>query len=326
MNSINTSAGLLTRLRRGRIPLGLYGALILIIIIAIIIKFTLGVNFFSFSNLLNVGRNYSMSAIAAMGQTFVIISGGLDLSVGAVISTSNIIAASFMSSPALIIPVTILCLLAGALIGMANGYLITRRHVPPFIATLGISIVVNGIRMIWTNGMPRGAIPQQLKDFCTGNTLGLVPNLFILFIITGIIYTIILGKTGYGRRLYAIGNNPRVSFLSGIKTDREIIIAYVLCSTAAALVGILLGGYTGIADNWAGKGYDLSSIAFAVLGGAAIGGGSGSIPGTIIGGFIMLMISNLVLLASLPLESQLIIQGMVIIVALYLSNKKKKAV
>ena len=311
------------RLKHGPVPMGLYGALGIIIIIALIINMTMGVNFFSPGNLLNVGRNYSMVAIAAMGQTFVIISGGLDLSVGSVISTSNVIAATYMTSNGMIFPVVLLCLLVGALIGLLNGFLVTKRKVPPFIATLGVSIIINGLRLIWTNGMPRGTIPEALKTFSTGNSLGIFPNLFLLFIVMAVIYTILLGRSGYGRRLYAIGNNPRVAHLSGVRTDREVMIAYVLSSTAAALVGILLGGYTGLSDNWVGKGYDLDSIAYAVLGGAAIGGGSGTIQGTIIGGFIMLMITNLVLLASLPLESQLIIRGLVIVVALYLSNRKR---
>ena len=322
MNKENRGMISLDRLKRGPIPPGLYGALGGIIIIAVIINFITGVNFFSPGNLLNVVRNYSMVAIAAMGQTFVIISGGLDLSVGSVISTSNVVAATYMVTNGLILPVVILCLILGALVGLINGYLVTKRNVPPFIATLGVSIILNGLRLIWTNGMPRGSIPDALKAFSTGNSLGIFPNLFLLFIVMGIIYSIILGRSGYGRRLYAIGNNKRVAYLSGVKTDREIIIAYILCSTAAAIVGILLGGYTGLSDNWVGKGYDLDSIAYAVLGGAVIGGGAGTIQGTILGGFIMLMIINLALLASLPLESQLVIRGVVIIVALYLSNRK----
>jgi ribose transport system permease protein len=264
-----------------------------------------------------------MVAIAAMGQTFVIISGGLDLSVGSVISTSNVIAATYMTSGSLIFPVMLLCLLMGALVGLLNGLLVTKRNVPPFIATLGVSIIINGLRLIWTNGMPRGSIPEALKVFCTGNSLGIFPNLFLVFLLLAVVYSILLGRSGYGRRLYVIGNNSRVADLSGVRTHREIIIAYVICSTAAALVGILLGGYTGISDNWVGNGYDLDSIAYAVLGGAVIGGGTGTIARTVIGGFIMLMITNLVLLASLPLESQLIIRGLVIVVALYLSNRKK---
>ncbi|MDC7235643.1 MAG: ABC transporter permease [Spirochaetales bacterium] len=324
MNTKNTGEiSILNRLKRGPVPMGLYGALGIIILIAIFINMTLGVNFFSPGNLLNVGRNYSMVAIAAMGQTFVIISGGLDLSVGSVISTSNVIAASYMTSNALIFPVVLLCLLMGAAVGLFNGFLVTKRKVPPFIATLGVSIIINGLRLIWTNGMPRGSIPENLKRFSTGSSLGIFPNLFLVFLVLAVLYSIILGRSGYGRRLYVIGNNPRVASLSGVKTDLEIIKAYVICSTAAALVGILLGGYTGLSDNWVGSGYDLDSIAYAVLGGAAIGGGSGTIAGTVVGGFIMLMITNLVLLASLPLESQLIIRGLVIITALYLSNRKK---
>ncbi len=311
------------RLERSGISAGLLITLLVIIIMAFIVNAAKGVNFFSISNLLNVLRNYSMIAIAAMGQTFVIISGGLDLSVSAVMATSNVIAATYMTSNFLIFPVLLLCLAAAALVGLVNGYLITRRNVPPFICTLGTAIIVNGLRMIWTNGMPRGAIPEGLKSLCTSNFLGLVPNLFVVFIIIAVFYWVLLSRSGYGRRLYVVGNSPVAARLSGVKNNRIIVTAYVISAMSAAFVGVLIGGYTGIADNWAGKGYDLDSIAFAVLGGAVIGGGSGSIQGTILGGFIILMITNLALLASLPLESQLIIKGLIIVIALGVAGRKK---
>jgi len=311
------------RLGRSGISVGLLITLFVIIIMAFVVNAAKGVNFFSISNLLNVLRNYSMIAIAAMGQTFVIISGGLDLSVSAVMATSNVIAATYMTSNYLILPVLLLCLMAAALIGLLNGYLITWRNVPPFICTLGTAIIVNGLRMIWTNGMPRGAIPDGLKKLCTSNILGLVPNLFIVFIFVALIYWFLLSRSGYGRRLYVVGNSPIAASLSGVRNKRIIITAYVISSVSAAFVGVLIGGYTGIADNWAGKGYDLDSIAFAVLGGAMIGGGSGSIQGTVLGGFIILMITNLALLASLPLESQLIIKGLIIVIALGAAGRKK---
>ncbi len=297
--------------------------LLMIVIIALIVNAVKGVNFFSINNLLNVVRNYSMIAIVAMGQTFVIISGGLDLSVSSVMATSNVIVATYMTSNVLIFPVMLLCMLMAVAVGLINGYLITRRNVPPFICTLGLSIIVNGLRMIWTNGMPRGAIPNALKIFCTSSLLGLIPNLFVVFIVIALFYWIILSKMGFGRRLYVVGNNPMVADFSGVNRKKIIVKTYIISAVSAAFVGILIGGYTGIADNWAGKGYDLDSVAFAVLGGAVIGGGSGSIQGTIIGGFILLMITNLALLASLPLESQLVIKGMVIVVALGISWRKK---
>ncbi|NQT59733.1 MAG: ABC transporter permease [Bacteroidetes bacterium] len=311
------------RLQRSGISIGLLITLFLIIIMAFVVNIVKGVNFFNLNNLLNVVRNFSMIAIAAMGQTFVIISGGLDLSVSAVMATSNVIAATFMTSNGMIFPVMLLCFALAAGVGLFNGYLITRRQVPPFIGTLGTAIVVNGLRMIWTNGIPRGAIPAGLKKFCTASFLSILPNLFVVFIVIAIFYWFLLSQTGFGRKLYVVGSNPRVAVLSGVRKDRIIVWAYIISAVSAAFVGILIGGYTGIADNWAGKGYDLDSIAFAVLGGAAIGGGSGSIQGTILGGFILLMITNLALLASLPLESQLVIKGLVIIIALGISGRKK---
>jgi len=310
------------RINRWGISPGLLVTLGLIILAALAVNAVKGVNFFSISNLLNVVRNYSLIAIAALGQTFVIISGGLDLSVSAVMATSNVIAATYMTGNGLILPVMLLCFLMAALVGLLNGYLITRRNVPPFICTLGTAIVVNGLRMIWTNGMPRGAIPPGLKLLCTGSALGVMPNLFLIFLIISAGYWVLLSRSSYGRRLYVVGNNPVVASLSGIRKERIVTAAYVLSAVSAALVGILIGGYTGIADNWAGKGYDLDSVAYAVLGGAVIGGGTGSIQGTILGGFILLMITNLALLASLPLESQLVIKGLVIVIALGAAGRK----
>ncbi len=302
---------------------GLVAALAAVVVMALGVYAFKGVNFFNPGNLINVARNFSMIAIAAMGQTFVIVSGGLDLSVSAVMATSNVIAATYMTSDRMLAPTVVLCLLAAALIGLFNGLLITKRNVPSFICTLGTAILVNGLRMIWTNGMPRGAIPPGLKSMCTGSLFGVVPNLFVIFAGLAVLYWLILSRSGYGRRLYVVGNNPVVASLSGVRRDSVIIRAYVLCSVSAAIVGILIGGYTGIADIWAGKGYDLDSIAYAVLGGAAIGGGSGSIKRTVLGGMILLMLSNLALLASLPLESQLIIKGAVIVVALGAARRRR---
>jgi len=311
------------RLQRSGISIGLLVTFFLVIGMALVVNLVKGVNFFSLNNILNVIRNFSLIAIAAMGQTFVIISGGLDLSVSAVMATSNVVAATFMTTNGLIIPIILLCLTLAAVVGLFNGYLITRRQVPPFICTLGTSIIVNGLRMIWTNGIPRGSIPDGLKSFSTSSFFGVLPNLFVVFVFIAALYWFLLSRTGFGRRLYVVGNNPRVAVLSGVKKNRIIVWAYIISAVSAAFVGILIGGYTGIADNWAGKGYDLDSIAFAVLGGAAIGGGIGSIQGTILGGFILLMITNLALLASLPLESQLVIKGLIIIIALGISGRKK---
>jgi ribose transport system permease protein len=223
----------------------------------------------------------------------------------------------------LFLPITLLTLGFGALVGLFNGFLITKRTVPPFIATLGTAILLRGIRLMWTKGLPRGKVPQNLVTLGTGTTFG-IPNLFFVFIIFAVIISILLRRMGYGRKLYAVGTNTAVATLSGIRSDRIIIWSYVLCGISAAFVGILLGGYTGMSDQKIGEGYDLDTIAVAVLGGAAIGGGSGSVQGTVIGAVIMLMITNISLLAGFPIQSQMMIKGFVIILALAINARRNR--
>jgi ribose transport system permease protein len=263
-----------------------------------------------------------MLGIAALGQTLVIIGGGLDLSVAEVISTANVFAATFMAGRnELFLPITVLTLAFGALVGLFNGLLITRRHVPAFVATLGSSIVLRGARLMWTKGLPRGYIPDNLNELGVGTTLG-VPNLFYVFLAVALLASLVLTRMGYGRRLYAVGTSPAVAALSGIRTERTIVASYVLCGVSSAFVGILLGGYADMSDQKIGEGYDLDTIAVAVLGGAAIGGGSGSVRGTIVAAVIILMITNLSLLMGFPIQSQMVIKGLVIVLALWLNGRR----
>jgi ribose transport system permease protein len=303
---------------------GLYFAVAGLLAAALAIYIATGVNFFKFTNLLNIARGFSMLSIAALGQTLVIIGGGLDLSVAEVISTANVFAATFMAGRnELFLPITLLTLAFGALVGLFNGALITRRQVPAFVATLGSSIVLRGARLMWTKGLPRGYIPDNLNELGVGTTLG-VPNLFYVFLAAAVLTSLLLTRMGYGRRLYAVGTNQAVASLSGIRTERTIVLSYVLCGVASAFVGILLGGYADMSDQKIGEGYDLDTIAVAVLGGAAIGGGSGSVRGTIIAAVIILVITNLSLLMGFPIQSQMVIKGLVIVLALWLNGRRAR--
>jgi ribose/xylose/arabinose/galactoside ABC-type transport system permease subunit len=220
-----------------------------------------------------------------------------------------------------VIPVVVLCLLMGGLIGLFNGFLVTKRDVPPFIATLGTSIILRGGRLIYTRGSPKGNIPDSLRFIGIG-TIARMPAILILFVVVAIIFAIVLNRTMYGRRLYVTGSNPTASRLCGVNTDRTTIMAYVMCSITAALGGLLLAAYTNTADNWVGDGYDLDSIAAVVLGGAAIGGGIGSISGTIIGVIVMIVLVNLSLLANLPIQSQMLVKGVVVIAAVWINSRR----
>ena len=310
------------RLGTGRANYGLYIALVALLFIAFVVNIIWGVNFFKISNLFNVARTSSILGVVSLGQTMVIISGGLDLSVGSVISTSDVVAASIIDGiDTRVIPVVVLCLLMGGLIGLFNGFLVTKRDVPPFIATLGTSIILRGGRLIYTRGSPKGNIPESLRFIGIGSVAG-IPAILILFVVVAIIFAIVLNRTMYGRRLYVTGSNAAASRLCGVNTDRTTIMAYMICSTTAALGGLLLAAYTNTADNWVGDGYDLDSIAAVVLGGAAIGGGIGSISGTIIGVIVMIVLLNLSLLANLPIQSQMLVKGAVVIAAVWINSRR----
>lgn len=304
---------------------GLYLALAFLLFVAFVVNLFFKVNFFKFSNLFNVARSFSILGVVSIGQALVIISGGLDLSVGSVISTSDVLAATLIDGQnSRVIPVSLLCIAVGAFVGCFNGLLVTKRGVPPFIATLGTSIILVGTRLIFTKGSPKGNIPDALRYIGIGSFYK-IPVILILFIVVAFFFSILLNKTLYGRRLYVTGSNSSASRLCGVKTDRVIILAYVLCSATAALGGLLLGAYTGTSDNWVGEGFDLDSIASVVLGGGAIGGGIGSVSGTIIGVLIMVILVNLSLLANLPIQSQMLVKGLVVIGAVWMNNKKIQA-
>jgi ribose/xylose/arabinose/galactoside ABC-type transport system permease subunit len=317
--------GLLGLFREARVgkQRGLLAAVGALVLAALVVQSVTGVNFFKVTNLLNVARGFSTLAIAGIGQTIVIVGGGLDLSVAEVVSTGNVLAATFMDGrDGLLLPVTLLTLAFGAAVGLVNGALVTKRNVPPFVATLGTSIVLRGARLMWTKGLPQGRIPPALKALGTGTTLG-VPNLFFLFLVFAAAMVVLLGRAGYGRRLYAVGTNRSVAILSGIRSDRVVILSYVVCAASAALVGVLLGGYTGMSDQKIGEGYELDSIAVSVLGGAAIGGGSGGVGGTVLGAVIILVLTNLSLLVGFPIQSQMVIKGAVIVLALWINAQRR---
>jgi len=303
---------------------GLYLALAALLLTAVVINIVTGVNFFKISNLLNVTRSFCLLGITSIGHAIVIISGGggLDLSIADNISTANVIAATYMNgNDALFFPVLLLALAFGTMVGLINGLLVTKRNVPPFIATLGSGIVLRGLRLMWTKGLPQGKIPPVLIEIGNGSTFG-IPNMFFVFLLIAVFASVLLNSTGYGRRLYAVGNNADVATLNGIKSHRVVLIAYIICGVLASLVGVLLGGYMGMSDQKIGEGYHFNSLAAAVLGGVSMTGGKGSVHGVVIGVLIMLLVTNLALLIHVPIQSQMLILGGLIILALWFNERK----
>ena len=255
--------------------------------------------------------------MVAIGQTFVILigGGGLDLSVASVMATVSVIVAhNTRGQDALFLPVALACLLFGLLVGLANGLLVTKRKVQPFMATLGVMIIIQGLRFLYTGGAPKGGFPPVLRFLGTGD-IGPMPTSILSLAAMTIVAVIVLNKTTLGRQIYAIGGNVETSYLSGYRIDLVITAVYMISGFCAAIAGLYLAGYVGISDNWVGKGYELDSIAAVVMGGTSFAGGRGGVMGTIVGVLIIIMLYNLVLLLHLPVQVQYIVKGLIIILA-----------
>jgi ribose/xylose/arabinose/galactoside ABC-type transport system permease subunit len=294
---------------------GIYIALLLVLVGTAIVAPA----FYAPSNIVNVLKQAATLGIVSVGQTFVILGTGIDLSVGSVMGTATIVSADLSQGRdgglLWIIPA---CLALGALVGLANGLLVTKRNVPPFVATLGMYIAIEGARFAYTKGVPSGTVPHFLRVIGGENTMG-VPNSLIVLIVIIVGAAILLYRTSFGRSLYATGGNREVARLSGIRVDRVIVLTYVICALLAAAAGLILGGYIGYVDRYLGRGFDLDSVGAVVAGGTVFAGGKGGLGGTIAGMLLITILFNVVLLLSLSVQYQLIVKGAVIVgaVALY---------
>ena len=215
---------------------------------------------------------------------------------------------------ALFLPVTGICLLFGIIVGLTNGIIITKRKAQPFMATLGMMIIIQGIRFLYTKGMPKGSFPPILRFLGVGD-IGPIPTSMISLAVIVIIALFVLRKTTFGNKVYAIGGNIHASRLCGYNIDLIIMIVYTISGFMASVAGLYLAGWIGISDNWVGKGYELDSIAAVVMGGTSFEGGRGGVLGTIVGVLIVMMLYNIVLLLHLPVQAQYIVKGAVIILA-----------
>lgn len=287
---------------------GVYVALVIVVVISAV----LSPAFYKVSNLLNILRATAVLGIVSIGQTIVILGGGIDLSVGAVMGTVAIFISEFTGGKDENVVVAILaCLLIGGVVGWINGLLTTKRNIPPFVATLGMLIFVEGVRFAYTGGVISGRPAPFIRVLAS--IVGFIPIPMVIMVIAAIMISVILNKTAFGRRLYAIGGNREAARFSGIEVDRISTITYILCGLFAAIAGLLLAGYIGYGDRYLGRGFDLDSIAAVVVGGTSFAGGRGNIGGTIAGVFLLTALYNIVLILNLEVHYQYILKGMVII-------------
>ena len=280
-------------------------------------------SFLQVNNLLNIALQTSVIAIIAIGQSYVIITEGIDLSVGSVAALAGVITADLLVAD-VPIPVAIIAgLLGGALCGLINGVLVTYGNIPPFIATLGMLGIARGAVLVVTNGKPVSGLPREFSWIGNGNVLG-VPFPVILMVVIAAIFGYVLVKSRFGRSVFAIGSNEKTAYLSGLNVPRAKIGVYVLSGFLAGVAGVVLTSRLISAAPTAGEGYELDSIAATVIGGASLSGGVGGITGTLIGAFVMGVLRNGLNLLGVSYYWQQIAIGVVIVGAVFLDGLRRR--
>ncbi|ERI07128.1 ABC transporter permease subunit [Aneurinibacillus aneurinilyticus] len=293
------------------------GLLVITIILAV-----MSPNFLTLNNILNVLRQVSINALIAFGMTFVILTGGIDLSVGAILALSGALTAGLMTGGMDPLLAILVGLLAGTAMGMVNGLLVAKGKVAPFIATLATMTIFRGLTLVYTEGRPITGFDSDMFTMLGAGYLFNIPVPVIWTIGCFAVLYFILKKTAFGRRVYAIGGNEEAAILSGIKVSRVKVYIYALTGFLSALAGIILTSRLNSAQANAGMGYELDAIAAVVLGGTSLSGGRGWIFGTLIGAMIIGVLNNGLNLLEVSSFYQQVVKGSVILLAVLLDRKK----
>lgn len=300
-------------------------SLIALLFLVVVVSF-LNPNFFTVDNLLNILRQTSVNAIIAVGMTLVILTAGIDLSVGSVLALCGAFAATLVAMEVPVLVAVPTALLAGAALGAISGIIIAKGKVQAFIATLVTMTLLRGVTMVYTDGRPISTGFTDTADtfawFGTGYALGIpVPVWLMVVVFAGAWY--LLNHTRFGRYVYAVGGNESATRLSGINVDRVKIGVYAICGLLAALAGIIVTSRLSSAQPTAGMGYELDAIAAVVLGGTSLMGGKGRIMGTLIGALIIGFLNNALNLLDVSSYYQMIAKAVVILLAVLVDNKNK---
>jgi len=281
--------------------------------------------FLSADNLLGVARAFSLTAIVAIGQTMVIITGGIDLSVGSVLALSGLTTGMLLAGGWPLAPAMAVGLLVGTGFGLANGLLVTKVGLPPFIATLGTLSIGRGLVYVLTQGFPVTVPRGQDTLIALGQGyVGRVPVPVIVMLVITVLGTLFLGQTTYGRYIYAVGGNQEAARLAGISTDRVKLLVYTLSGTLSAVAGMILLARLVSAQPSAGLGFELPVIAASIIGGTSLMGGEGTVLGAVLGAAIIGVLENGMVLLNVNTYAQQAVTGTVIILAVALDIWQKR--
>lgn len=298
---------------------------LLALVVLVIFVTIMNPSFMSPTNLLNLLRQVSTNALIAFGMTFVIITGGIDLSVGSTLALSSALMAGMIASglnPVLAMGVG---LLLGAFLGACNGVMITKGKMAPFIATLATMTIYRGLTLVYTDGNPITGIGDSFifKYMGRGYLFGVPFPVVVMLLFFGVLY-VLLHKMTFGRKTFALGGNEKAAFIAGIKSDRIKIAIYSISGLMAAVAGIIITSRLNSAQPTAGNAYEMDAIASVVLGGTSLSGGRGRLVGTLIGALIIGTLNNGLNLLGVSSFYQQVVKGVVIIIAVLLDRKNKK--
>ncbi|MBT3254843.1 MAG: ABC transporter permease [Deltaproteobacteria bacterium] len=294
-----------------------------LVILLVIFGYFISDRFGTIQNLTNILENSVSLGLSSLGQTLVILTGGIDLSIGGVINLTSCLTSGIINGDSrLVVPVITGVLLLGILIGFINGSLTVWLGVHPLIVTLGMSMILQGITLMYTLAPP-GAMPLSFDFIAYGRVFG-VPFAPVVLVLIFVIMGVFLRKTKLGRHVYAVGGNAEAARLSGIRQNRVVIFVYSACGFFAALTGVYLVSRMGIGDPRIGEYYMLSSITPVVVGGTILAGGKGGVLGTLIGVFLIILLRNLLNFMDITSFYQWIIEGLIIIIAVSFYIEKRK--
>lgn len=301
--------------------LGTIAALIILIVFVSV----LNPAFLQVNNLLNLMRQLIINGFIALGMTFVILTGGIDLSVGSTLAFTSAIFAGLLQNGMATGLAILITLALGLALGLINGLLITKGKLAPFIVTLATMTIFRGLTLVYMDGRP---ISGPKDDFAfqflgKGQVFG-IPFQVILFLIVYIVLSTLLNKTSHGRKIFAVGGNEKASFISGIKIDKVKVLVYVISALMAVVSGLVLTSRLNSAQPTAGSAYEMDAIAAVVLGGTSMTGGSGSLTGTLIGILILGVLNNGLNLLGVSSFYQQIVKGVVILIAVLIDRKRNK--
>jgi len=278
-------------------------------------------NFFTVSNIFNVLRQVSIVGILAVGMTFVILTGGIDLSVGAVMALVGTVTAGLIVNSGLPAGVALpAALVLGLAIGLANGFLVAWGRMPAIIVTLATMGMARGLALIYSGGYPISGLPSWISWFGVGR-VGMVPVPVIIMVAIYAVAWVLLQRTAFGRHVYALGGNELAAQLSGVKTRRVKLAVYGISGLTSALAAVILSGRLMSGQPNAGIGFELDAIAAVVLGGTAIAGGRGLILGTLIGAVLLGILNNGLNLMGINPYLQDVIKGGIILIAIYIGRE-----